>query len=793
MDYLCELPHDAARRKALNNLPRGLTPTYERILRRINESDIEVQKLAQRTFRWLYFASHWLNSKSICQAVAIEIADSRIDDEALPDEADILRHCGSLIRRSADGEELEFAHFTAKEFFTQLGNGKDNEFTAYVMDAEVVKQELAKVCLTYITMPEFDHCKVISLEAYETEIEEHPFSFFADWRWSELVRDWHDNELVQLLKKFFDPSKKGVLISWAQRELIPKGSQPGYDQPRGLAHVVAGIKEATPLHFASMLALPDICEWLLKSGIDVDSWSTFGTPLQCAIITDVRFSDAYIWRSGEIDFKGMRDPDINRRLATVDILLEAGSNPNILYKTGEGDLSTLTLALRSWDSTDLAVRLFNKGALFSIQDLDFLCELCEDQGQLSIHRENILLLAQRMSEDSSSDSTQEIVLRRALMSTIVEGESDSKLLLSSKINHKEPTSMEKAELEISMRTAAKYGQLNLMTQLLEAHFISVNAACESTGKTAVHQAAANDHLEILKALFARGADLAVTDLMGRSAMHHGINRAGNRCLPFLIEHDFDVNLSDHSGMTAWHETVSSDNLKALKMLACHKRYQPSAGQNASQLPLSFAAKKATSVEFLSVLISAGCSVQDVDMNGYTAFHNAAEACSVNKMRFLLEHGSDISAVSQDGSSPLHLAVRSKGICCYEAISYLIDKGSDRFLANHCMLTPVDIWIKDNLFGEGSELATETLQVLVQPREPDLCWEAILSKPFLNLCQLGFIDRSSWFSIALETLLKNGAELTKRNDADKMAFCILLVLVDEMFISSHGQDRRIKTG
>lgn len=45
MDYLCELPSDAARRKALNDLPRGLYPTYERLLRRINESNEDAKKL----------------------------------------------------------------------------------------------------------------------------------------------------------------------------------------------------------------------------------------------------------------------------------------------------------------------------------------------------------------------------------------------------------------------------------------------------------------------------------------------------------------------------------------------------------------------------------------------------------------------------------------------------------------------------------------------------------------------------------------------------------------------------
>ena len=53
MDYLCELPNDKARREALTDLPKGLTPTYERILRRANESNQEVRTMVIRTLQWL--------------------------------------------------------------------------------------------------------------------------------------------------------------------------------------------------------------------------------------------------------------------------------------------------------------------------------------------------------------------------------------------------------------------------------------------------------------------------------------------------------------------------------------------------------------------------------------------------------------------------------------------------------------------------------------------------------------------------------------------------------------------
>ena len=79
MDYMCELPNDAARRKALDSLPPDLNLTYERILNRVNQSDPERQKLVRRALRWMsnYEMSHQLITEALCEAVSIDFGDTR--------------------------------------------------------------------------------------------------------------------------------------------------------------------------------------------------------------------------------------------------------------------------------------------------------------------------------------------------------------------------------------------------------------------------------------------------------------------------------------------------------------------------------------------------------------------------------------------------------------------------------------------------------------------------------------------------------------------------------------------
>ena len=516
-----------------------MTPTYERILRKINGCDAEVQKLAQRTFHWLYCESGSLSTSQLCQAVAIELGDVWIDHEAIPDESDILRHCGSLIRKSANGKELEFAHFTVKEFLSQLDGTNSSEFAAYVIDADVVRNGLAKVCLTYMTMRNFERYKNASEDNLPFEREERSFLCYADQHWDGLVRDWHDDELVKLLKKLFHPSKNGTLVSWAQRWFFQ-------DEPVYLINattlIEAGIKEGTALHYAAMLCIPEVCEWLIEEGCDVNRWSAFGTPLQCAILT---LHGCLEWcLSGDVHFdEYLYDSlDRGRRLATVDLLLAAGSSPNPIDSVGiETGSSSLVFALQTRD-LELTIRLLMKGACFDEHDIEAICDTFDNKEEWQQIEECLLSLAQRLCEDSTGDVTQEIFLKRALITMEAGKSRNQKTLLPKKVSAKVPTDMEKAELEKSMRTAAEYGQLEPMIQLLDQYSISVDAACRSTGKTALHLAAANDHLDIIKTLIERGANTAAKDFKGRTTLHFSIRRSGCSCLRFLFEQDNNVNI-----------------------------------------------------------------------------------------------------------------------------------------------------------------------------------------------------------------------------------------------------------
>ena len=119
LDYLCELPNDYARICALKELPPSLFKTYERILERIMIRSEDVQRIVKRTLRWTLGAIKMLEIPQLIEAIAIEDGESCLNECAMGEEEEIFRHCSSLVRKAADTNSVELAHFTVEEFLKQ--------------------------------------------------------------------------------------------------------------------------------------------------------------------------------------------------------------------------------------------------------------------------------------------------------------------------------------------------------------------------------------------------------------------------------------------------------------------------------------------------------------------------------------------------------------------------------------------------------------------------------------------------------------------------------------------------
>ncbi|GBE88157.1 hypothetical protein SCP_1203870 [Sparassis crispa] len=105
-------------REALRTLPRGLYPTCERILKRIEDEGEESALIAKTTLLWLVSALRPLKLVEVEEAIIIEVGSESLNDDArVLDEHDILEICSSLVDYDDSTDIVNVSHYSVQNFF----------------------------------------------------------------------------------------------------------------------------------------------------------------------------------------------------------------------------------------------------------------------------------------------------------------------------------------------------------------------------------------------------------------------------------------------------------------------------------------------------------------------------------------------------------------------------------------------------------------------------------------------------------------------------------------------------
>jgi hypothetical protein len=92
---------------------------------------------------------------------------SYLDEKNTVSEGEIAIGCSSLIRKSADGECFEFAHFSVREFLEDESLGQTPELNMYRVSKSENYCILATQCVKYLQLKNFDRQPSKSTEWYD--------------------------------------------------------------------------------------------------------------------------------------------------------------------------------------------------------------------------------------------------------------------------------------------------------------------------------------------------------------------------------------------------------------------------------------------------------------------------------------------------------------------------------------------------------------------------------------------------------------------------------------------------
>ena len=640
MDYLCELPTDSARKKALNSLPPTLDATYARILRRVKESNHDVQVMVQRSLRWLAYARCELSVAALCEAVSLKPGDTFLNREEIPAEEEILRYCSSLVRKSTSGFSLELAHFTVKEYLQKLGEVADHEFGTYHIQHLPCDIELAEVCLTYLNLDDFAQVDVTDEDVRTRRMEDYALRYYAVSNWELHARSKMTNERIfYLIQQLFCPSKSINFTTWAQDyNLLLFGSYRLIDSSDFVADNFY-LATTGPLHYAAILRLPELCTWLLHEGCEVNQRSPYGTPLQCTIL-GTRALLAKINREWELTQDECESEDV---MPTLIVLLDGGADPNCYYGDGTAKQSLLGMvASRTWKYACL--KLIRCGAVVDESARKEFQEWTDIvEGSFHILTESI---GRKDLEQDDYASILERMLAFDELKTLNQSELEipvSELQYGASIDH--------------LRLAAKFGQPGIITKLLVNSSLDLNAAETGTGRTALHYAAESGHANIVTLLLAHGADSNLVDDDGRTPISLATEAIDPNCFLSLLRRGCDIGAKDLEGYTIIHHAAESGNIAALIALKEHLEISDASGcpkaVEGRTTPPHAELGIVGEAKLLPIGQNALQALSQKTADGKTPLHLAVQEGSLDALHFLLNSNCDPKALMNDGSTVLH--------------------------------------------------------------------------------------------------------------------------------------------
>jgi len=207
----------------------------------------------------------------------------------------------------------------------------------------------------------------------------------------------------------------------------------------------------------------------------------------------------------------------------------------------------------------------------------------------------------------------------------------------------------------SLVTAASQGDVKQVKLL-----ISFGVKCDShyMGFTALMAAAAAGHLNCLKVLIARGADVNIKDEDGLGALAMAIYKQRLDCVEYLVSEGADVWAKAKDGVTPLKAAIrldgSVDFLNAL--LSKHVALET---KDANDVTLLMFAAASAKVDCVSLLISKGADVNAKTSSGITSLMLAACVGAESCVAALISSGANVNAEDHNGITALMVATDTK--------------------------------------------------------------------------------------------------------------------------------------
>ncbi|XP_050334009.1 transient receptor potential cation channel subfamily A member 1 isoform X3 [Bactrocera neohumeralis] len=301
--------------------------------------------------------------------------------------------------------------------------------------------------------------------------------------------------------------------------------------------------------------------------------------------------------------------------------------------------------------------------------------------------------------------------------------------------------------------AAESGNLDEFKRLYQSDNARLSIR-DSKGRTAAHQAAARNRVNILRYINDQRADLNAKDNAGNTPLHVAVENNSFDALSYLLSIPVDTGLLNEKKQAPIHLATELNNVQALRVMGRYrKEIDIKQGGEHGRTALHLAAIY-DHEECARILITEfeACPRTPCN-NGYYPIHEAAKNASSRTMEVFLQWGEQrgrlreemMSFFDSEGNVPLHSAVHGGDI---KAVELCLKSGAKISKQQHDRSTPVHL-----ACAQGA-IEIVKLMFSMQPSEKITCLSCTDAQKMTPLHCAAMFDHPD----IVEYLVKEGADI-----------------------------------
>ncbi|XP_078338519.1 uncharacterized protein LOC111103489 isoform X4 [Crassostrea virginica] len=203
--------------------------------------------------------------------------------------------------------------------------------------------------------------------------------------------------------------------------------------------------------------------------------------------------------------------------------------------------------------------------------------------------------------------------------------------------------------------AAQNGHLNVCHCLLQ-HGCHPDDQ-DNVKYTALHRASSQGHTEVIEFLIDKHCNLDIQDENGNAAIHEAAWHGFSRTLDVLIKHNCNIIITNKAGFTALHLSAQNGHNQSTRILllaGCNPDLKNNYGDTALHTAARYGHAGVT-----RILISARCSLNEQNKNGDTALHIASALKRRKIAKLLVDAGIDVNVKNKQDETAKDVAERKQ--------------------------------------------------------------------------------------------------------------------------------------